>query len=87
MFRGISSIEDDSAYADDEFGYWRKGDTVVVRVSSMDVAHYDFWMSAEQEMFSGGNPFANPTTIRHNVVGAVGVFGGYGSVYDTLIIQ
>ncbi|MBN2728041.1 MAG: DUF4249 domain-containing protein [Bacteroidales bacterium] len=87
MFRGISSIEDDSAYAEDDFGYWRKGDTVVVRVSSMDVAHYDFWMSAEQEMFSGGNPFANPVTIRHNVVGAVGVFGGYGSVYDTLIIQ
>ncbi|PLW94473.1 MAG: hypothetical protein C0592_02650 [Marinilabiliales bacterium] len=87
FFRGISSIEDDSAYADEEFGYWKKGDTVIVRVSTMDVAHYDFWTSAEQEMFSGGNPFANPTTIRHNVQGAVGVFGGYGSVYDTLIIQ
>ncbi len=87
MFRGIGSVEDDSAYAQDEFGYWCKGDTVVVRVSTMDVAHYDFWSSAEQEMYSGGNPFANPSTIRHNISGAVGVFGGYGSAYDTLIIQ
>lgn len=87
FFRGISSIEDDSAYLADDFGYYAKGDTVIVKLSSIDKAHYDFWRSAEQEMFSGGNPFANPTTIRHNVQGALGVFGGYGSVYDTLIIQ
>jgi len=87
MFRGINSYEDDSSYVDPEFGYWKKGDTVLVRISSIDNAHYDFWMSIEQEVMSGGNPFANPTTIRHTVEGAAGVFGGYGSVYDTLIIQ
>ena len=87
LFRGISSIEDDSAYADDEFGYYKLGDTVIVRISTIDLPHYDFWSSIEQEMFSGGNPFANPVSIRHNVIGAVGVFGGYGSAYDTIVIQ
>lgn len=87
MFRGEQSMSSDSLYSDEEFGYFRKGDTVVVRLSSMDREHYDFWRTIEQEIMSGGNPFSNPVTIRHNVEGAAGVFGGYASRYDTLIIQ
>ncbi len=87
MFRGMNSLTNDSAYSDEEFGLFRKGDSVVVRLSCMDREHYDFWRTVEQESFSGGNPFANPVTIRHNVEGAIGVFGGYGSVYDTIVIQ
>lgn len=87
MFRGVDSYSDDSQWEDEELGYFKKGDTVVIKFSSMDRQHFEFWRTVEQEFLAGGNPFSNPVTIRHNVEGALGVFGGYGSVYDTLIIQ
>lgn len=87
MLRGNDAMQDDSAYSDPEFGYYTKNDTVIIRFCSIDREHYDFWRTAEQEMAAGGNPFANPVPIRHNVQGALGVFGGYGTWYDTLIIK
>lgn len=87
LVRGNDAIQDDSAYSDPEFGYYTKNDTVIIRFTSIDQQHYEFWRTAEQEMTAGGNPFSNPIPIRHNVNGAVGVFGGYASWYDTLIIK
>lgn len=86
MYRGVQSISDDSSYTE-EFGYFKPGDTVVVRLSAIDYSHYNFWMSVEQSQMTSTNPFTNPVNIKHNVVGAAGVFGGYGSRRDTLIIQ
>ncbi len=87
LLRGNDALQDDSAYSDPEFGYYTKNDTVIIRFTSIDQQHYEFWRTAEQEMTAGGNPFSNPIPIRHNVNGAVGVFGGYAAWYDTLIIK
>jgi len=87
IMRGETSYEDEELYESDEFGYYRKGDTVVVKLSSIDREHYEFWRTLEEDVMSGGNPFTNPVTIRHNVIGALGVFGGYSSVCDTIIIE
>jgi len=87
IMRGETSYEDEELYESDEFGYFRKGDTVVLKLSSIDREHYEFWRTLEEDVMGGGNPFTNPVTIRHNVIGALGVFGGYSSVCDTIIIE
>jgi len=87
IIRGETSYEDEELYEDEEFGYFRKGDTAVVKLSSIDREHYEFWRTLEEDVVGGGNPFTNPVTIRHNVTGALGVFGGYSSVCDTIIIE
>ena len=36
---------------------------------------------------SSGNPFSAPTTVTTNIEGGgLGVWGGYGATYDTLIL-
>lgn len=87
IMRGELNYENEEIYEDDEFGSYKRGDSVVVKLSSINKAHYDFWRTLEEDVMAGGNPFTNPVTIRHTVEGALGVFGGYGSVLDTVIIQ
>lgn len=88
MYRGIETFSDADAIQSEadaeELFYYKKGDTVIVKLTSIDEAHYLFWRTIEQELFTGGNPFVYPAIIRHNVVGALGVFGGYGATYRTL---
>jgi hypothetical protein len=85
MNRGIANLTADNM-DDPETTYFKKGDTISVRACTIDRTHYDFWRTAEQEMFSGGNPFATPTTVVTNIQGgALGVWGGYGAIYYTVI--
>lgn len=85
LMRGIGSYTAADAYDDEELGYYKIGDTVVFRLTSIDQAHYDFWRTAEQEIMMGQNPFSSPVQIRSNIEGGLGVWGGYAAVYDTLI--
>jgi len=87
IMRGELNYGDEEMFEDPEFGNYTKGDTVVVKLSAINKAHYDFWRTLEEDVMAGGNPFTNPVTIRHTVDGALGVFGGYGSVCDTIVIQ
>lgn len=69
--------------------YWAffVGEKVVVKFSSLDVVHYEFWKSVEQQYSSNGNPFAAPTTLKTNISGdALGIWGGYAASIDTVII-
>lgn len=75
------SREDDFG---DAYGYFWKGDTVIVKFSAIDKAHYDFWRTVEND--NGDTPFSAPIKVNGNVEGGLGVWGGYGSVYDTIII-
>lgn len=87
IIRGELNYEDEELFEDPEFGSYKRGDSVVVKLSTINKAHYDFWRTLEEDVMAGGNPFTNPVTIRHTVDGALGVFGGYGSVCDTIVIQ
>ena len=87
IMRGEMSYEDEDLFDKPEFGKFKRGDTVVVKLSSINKSHYDFWRTLEEDVLMGGNPFTNPVTIRHNVEGALGVFGGYASKCDTIILQ
>ena len=93
LSRGRNPLEDNK-YDDnglDSAGvsrfYFRKGQTVVVKLCSIDAPHYDFWISIEQQFITDGNPFASPISARSNISGgALGIWGGYGAYLDTLYI-
>lgn len=86
MMRGIESLTDTTS--DPELTFFKIGDTVVVKACAIDKAHYDFWRTAEGEMYMSGNPFASPTPIITNIEGGgLGVWGGYGIYTDTVICK
>ncbi len=71
----------------EERGYFKKGDTILVKFCSIDEAHYQFWRTFEIQVISNGNPFASPAPVNSNIHGGLGVWGGYSPAYDTLIAQ
>jgi len=86
MIRGVSNIN--STEKDPEYGYFKIGDTIISKFTSIDKASYDFWRSAEGEMYSNGNPFLSPSQIVTNIKGgALGVWTGYGVFTDTVICK
>jgi hypothetical protein len=66
-------------------GYVRKGDTVTVKWSAIDKNVFTFWETLSFSEGSVGNPFASPVQVQGNIKNALGVWGGYGSKYYTLI--
>ncbi len=87
LVRGIENIYSDSTYQDPELGKYKVGDTVIVKTANMTRQHYNFWRTAEQEIYIGSSPFINPVRIRHTVKGGLGVFGCYATTYDTIVIN
>lgn len=67
-------------------GYFQEGDVIAIKFASIDQAHFQFWNSFEIAVFNNGNPFAAPATIKTNIEGGgLGVWGGYGATYDTIV--
>ncbi len=79
-----NSEKEDDGFSE-ERGYFKKGDTIVVKFCTYDQANFNFWRDAEGQIQSNGNPFGNPSPIFGNINGGLGVFGGYGVSYDTII--
>lgn len=72
--------------AEGERGYFKTGDTVIIKFTSIDMDHYRFWRSFDVQLASNGNPFASPAPLKTNINGGLGLWGGYGPAFDTLII-
>jgi hypothetical protein len=71
----------------DTYGFFRKGDQVVIKYANIDKATYDFWRTMEYNYASVGNPFSTPTEVISNVSnGALGYFGGYAAQYRQFFI-
>jgi Domain of unknown function (DUF4249) len=86
VFRGQEpnslEIEDNNETSE----YYQQGDTIIIKFCSIDQGHFQFWNSFEIAAFNNGNPFAAPATIKTNINGnGLGVWGGYGVTYDTLV--
>jgi hypothetical protein len=54
---------------------------------TIDKAHFQFWQTMERSNNSNGNPFAAPVSIKSNISNGLGVWGGYGASYDTIIAK
>jgi Domain of unknown function (DUF4249) len=70
-----------------EAGFFKRGDTVVVRGCVIDRGVFNFLRSFENQVNSQGSPFAIPANIPSNISGGLGVWAGYGAVYDTVICR
>ena len=81
--RGVDPYDEDKFK---NYSYYKKGDTVTVRWSSIDEAHYNFWLTLESDRSQSGSPFGRPTVINSNIEGGVGIWGGYGDSFYTIII-
>lgn len=82
-----STAPDDTG---EEEGWYKKGDTVIVKLCKIDRAVYDFFHKAETAIYSQGNPFAAPSSVPSNIYprkDALGVWCGYGPYLDTLIFK
>jgi hypothetical protein len=78
--RNIDSYENDKRF-------FKRGDTVTLKLSNIDKATYDFWRTMEYTYSSVGNPFSSPVKVLNNISnGGLGYFGGYASQYRTVII-
>jgi hypothetical protein len=77
-------------YRDDpEQGYYKRGDTVVVKFCRIGRAEYDFWFTYYENKASNDNPFSAPVNIKSmfgNNRDVFGSFTAYAPLFDTIII-
>ncbi len=64
----------------DVFGLYIVGDTISIKWTTIDEAHFDFWNTLE---FSNANqgPFSSYTRLQTNINGGLGIWGGYSVSY------
>lgn len=79
-----STAEDDQ---NEEEGYFKTGDTIVVKFASITQESFDFWRAAETQSSSNGNPFGSASPLKSNVTGAIGIWEGFSYSLDTVIAQ
>lgn len=68
------------------FGLFHIGDSIAVKWSTIDEAHFNFWNTLEFNKGSQG-PFSSYTTINSNIEGGLGIWGGYNSRTYHLKVQ
>ncbi len=68
-------------------GLVRRGDTVTLRWCAIDQPHFRFWLSVDNALATNGSPLASPAALPTNIRGGLGIWGGYGATYTTLIVR
>jgi hypothetical protein len=66
-------------------GLFRRGDTLSIKWSNIDGAHYQFWRTLEFNANNQG-PFSAYTRVKSNIQGGMGIWGGSVVNYlDTIV--
>lgn len=78
-----------TAWTEEYTPYFKKGDTVIVKVAALDDKSYDFWRSYEDMSMLSRLPMVPMTSnLKSNVQGALGYWCGYGvSTYMVVVGQ
>lgn len=78
-----------TAWTEEYTPYFKKGDTVIVKVAALDDKSYDFWRSYEDMSMLSRLPMVPMmSNLKSNVHGALGYWCGYGvSVYMVVVGQ
>ena len=69
----------------ENYGLFKRGDTISIKFSTLDKAHFEFWQTLEFNANNGG-PFSAYTRVKHNITGGIGIWGGYASTYYDVIV-
>ena len=82
IYQGSNLANDDGT--GEEYWWFREGDTVVVKLGTIDQGVYEFWESVDAA--SNLNPFSSPTPVFSNFDnGGRGVWAGYATTLDTFV--
>jgi hypothetical protein len=65
---------------------FRRGDTISVKLNSIDFDSYEFLKTYNTAANSFGNPFSAPTFVKGNIKGGLGGFVGIGASYQTYVV-
>lgn len=83
--RGSEPYSDDDDDTNEESGYFKRNDTVVIKFCSIGKAEFDFYNSTDNNTTSQGDLFSNPSNVTSNITGGLGVWAGWSPWYDTLV--
>ena len=70
-----------------EQGLWKVGDTVLIKLETIDYNSYETLLSFETAVSSNANPFAPPTNVISHVDGGLGWWIAYSEDVDTVYCQ
>ena len=71
-----------------ERGFYKIGDTVIVKSTSITFPVYLYVRAMEDAAATNGSLFSSPGNLPYNIQGdGIGIFYSYGSTYDTLICE
>ncbi|HEX2617700.1 MAG TPA: DUF4249 domain-containing protein [Flavobacteriales bacterium] len=85
--RGRQFYSDNEEDNNEESGYFKVGDTIVVRFLSIGLKEYDFYTSYDNNVASAGDLFSTPANVRSNISGGLGVWCGRSVFQDTIICR
>ncbi len=71
----------------DEIGLWKIGDTVLVKLETIDLNAYETLLSYETALAAQGNPFSPPTNVISHLDSALGWWIATSDYVDTVICQ
>jgi hypothetical protein len=78
--------EKDTTYPDGLKRYFKYGDSVVIKLSHIEYPVYNYFDKLRTQLENSGSPFSSPVLIPSNFTnGALGIWSGYSSWYDTLV--
>lgn len=78
----FSEADDDN---NAESGYFKRGDTVVVKFASLGIDEYRFYNSFYTNVTSQGDLFSTPANVVSNINGGLGIWAGWGTRLDTVV--
>jgi len=71
-----------------EEGFFKRGDTVVIKSTTITYPTYLYVRSMENAAVSNGSIFSSPGNLPYNVEGdGIGILNGYGVSFDTVICE
>jgi hypothetical protein len=86
-FQIEKGVDRNNSFNLEEYPFFNRGDSVVVKYCNIDKATYDFWRTMEYSYSNIGNPFASPNKVISNIHGGgLGYFGGFAAQYLSIVI-
>lgn len=58
--------------------HFHPGDTLAVKLATIERHMYEFWKEYANQIISGGGVLSAPINVKGNVTGAIGYWAGYG---------